>query len=62
MVAKYVGEDKELWKRTLVKGSVHKIYLTSYDISRQDGWISIDEETYPITLEELLDEWEVVDE
>lgn len=62
MVAKYVGEDKELWKRTLVNGTDHKIYLTSYDTSRQEGWISIDEETYPVTLRELINEWEVIDE
>lgn len=59
MIAKYVGEDKELWNSTLVNGTLHKIYLTSYDTTRQEGWISIDEETYPITLSELLSEWEV---
>ena len=62
MVAKYVGKDKELWKRTLTNGSTHKIYLTSYDTSNQEGWISIDEETYPVTLHELINEWEVIDE
>ena len=62
MVAKYLGEDKELWKRTLTNGSTHKIYLTSYDTDSQEGWISIDEESYPVTLHELISEWEVIDE
>ena len=62
MVAKYLGEDRELWKRTLTNGSTHKIYLTSYDTVDQEGWISIDEETYPVTLRELVNDWEVIDE
>ena len=62
MLAEYVGKDKELWKRTLTKGSTHEIYLTSYDKRKQEGWISIDEETYPVTLKELVSDWEVIDE
>lgn len=62
MIAKYVGEDKELWKKFLISGTVHKIYLTSYDTDSQEGWISIDEESYPINLRELISEWEVIDE
>ena len=59
MIAKYIGENKDLWKRVLVEGTTHDIYLTSYDTNSQKGWISIDEETYPITFTELLSEWEV---
>ena len=62
MLAKYVGEDKELWKRTLKNDTDHRIYLTSYDTNKQEGWISIDEETYPVTLKELVSDWEVIDE
>lgn len=57
--ARYIGPDKELWMKTLERGSVHRIYLTSFDRRDQEGYISIDEESYPITLEELINDWEL---
>lgn len=59
MKAKFVGEDKPLFKKSLVSGTVHSIYVTAYDQDEDFFWLSIDEETYPWKLEDLISDWEV---
>ena len=46
------------WKRRLEPGTVHTIYVTS--ANPREIYLSIDEESYPVTLEDLISDWEAI--
>lgn len=56
--ARYVGQPVDLWKRRLEPGTVHTIYVTS--ANPREIYLSIDEESYPVTLEDLISDWEAI--
>ena len=56
---RYVGEDWELYDRTLNHGDIVNLNFITVD---EDGtfWISINGASYPSTFEGLISNWELV--